>query len=101
MHKKIPLEEIIGSEDEIDRSLSPEDVLFVKELEEQTQRVLASLTPTEKQVLAMRFGIKEEDENISIEVAPNPLRKIAETHQRLHEVRKRSLRRFKKLETSS
>ena len=31
-----------------------------RELEELTEKVLATLTPIEKQVLAMRFGIKAE-----------------------------------------
>lgn len=64
MVKKIPLDEIIGTADEVDHSTpSPEESLSRKDLDRMARKVLETLTPAEKEILRMRFGIKEEDED--------------------------------------
>lgn len=60
----IPLDEIIGTADEVDRSIpSPEESLFRRDLDRMARKVLETLTPAEKEILRMRFGIKEKDED--------------------------------------
>lgn len=64
-----------------------------KKLEEITRRVLATLTPTEKEILRMRFGISESVEEVS--------KKFAVTLERIRQIEAKALRRLKSPKTSS
>ena len=51
------------------QTVSPSDAAVYTSLEEQTRKVLATLTPREEQILRMRFGIGEKSDYTLEEVA--------------------------------
>ena len=57
-----------------------------KELQEQVERVLATLTPREQQILAMRFGIKGEVDMQEIG------RRFEATRKRVREIELKALK---------
>jgi len=98
MAKKILLDEIIGTEDEIDHSIpSPEDSLQGKELEESVRKVLETLTPTEEKILRMRFGVDEKTDIIIEEIG----QKFAVTRERIRQLEAKALQRLRKNKKSS
>src|SRR3989344_7707966 len=64
-----------------------------QELEEATQRILATLIPREQQILAMRFGIKGEEVDVHIQEIGQ---RFEATRKRVREIEEKALRRFKK-----
>ena len=69
-------------------------LLTEQELEELVEKVLATLTPREEQILKMRFGIninKEADMGVR-EVA----RRFETTHKRVREIEAKALRCLKR-----
>jgi RNA polymerase primary sigma factor len=63
------------------QSLSPADAAMYLNLEEQTRKVLATLTPREEQILRMRFGIGEKTDYTLEEVG----QRFAVTRERIRQ----------------
>ena len=83
------------------RVVSPSDAVENINLQEQTRRVLATLTPREEKVLRMRFGIGERSDHTLEEVGKN----FDVTRERIRQIEAKALRklrhpsRLKKLKT--
>ena len=83
------------------RVISPSDAVENLNLQEQTRRVLATLTPREEKVLRMRFGIGERSDHTLEEVGKN----FDVTRERIRQIEAKALRklrhpsRLKKLKT--
>lgn len=83
------------------RIVSPSDAVENINLQEQTRRVLATLTPREEKVLRMRFGIGERSDHTLEEVGKN----FDVTRERIRQIEAKALRklrhpsRLKKLKT--
>ena len=83
------------------RIVSPADAVENINLQEQTRRVLATLTPREEKVLRMRFGIGERSDHTLEEVGKN----FDVTRERIRQIEAKALRklrhpsRLKKLKT--
>jgi RNA polymerase primary sigma factor len=83
------------------RVVSPSDAVENLNLQEQTRRVLATLTPREEKVLRMRFGIGERSDHTLEEVGKN----FDVTRERIRQIEAKALRklrhpsRLKKLKT--
>ena len=58
---------------------------------EQTQRVLATLTPREEKVLRMRFGIGEKSDHTLEEVGRN----FSVTRERIRQIEAKALRKLR------
>jgi RNA polymerase primary sigma factor len=92
----ISLETPIGEEEDShlgdfieDRQvLSPIDAVLVSNLQDQTRRVLKSLTPREEQVLKMRFGVGDGSEHTLEEVG----RTFNVTRERIRQIESKVLR---------
>jgi RNA polymerase primary sigma factor len=95
----ISLETPIGEEEDShlgdfieDRQvLSPIDSVLVSNLQEQTRRVLKSLTPREEQVLKMRFGVGDGSEHTLEEVG----RSFNVTRERIRQIESKALRKLR------
>jgi RNA polymerase primary sigma factor len=95
----ISLETPIGEEEDShlgdfieDRQvLSPIDAVLVSNLQEQTRRVLKSLTPREEQVLKMRFGVGDGSEHTLEEVG----RSFNVTRERIRQIESKALRKLR------
>jgi RNA polymerase primary sigma factor len=70
--------------------LSPADAAISMNLAEQTQKVLATLTPREEKVLRMRFGIGEKSEHTLAEVGLV----FAVTRERIRQIEAQALRKL-------
>ena len=83
------------------RVVSPSDAVENINLQEQTRRVLQTLTPREEKVLRMRFGIGERSDHTLEEVGKN----FDVTRERIRQIEAKALRklrhpsRLKKLKT--
>lgn len=83
------------------RIVSPSDAIENLNLQEQTRRVLGTLTPREEKVLRMRFGIGERSDHTLEEVGKN----FDVTRERIRQIEAKALRklrhpsRVKKLKT--
>jgi RNA polymerase primary sigma factor len=95
----ISLETPIGEEEDShlgdfieDRGvLSPIDAVLVSNLQDQTRRVLKSLTPREEQVLKMRFGVGDGSEHTLEEVG----RSFNVTRERIRQIESKALRKLR------
>ena len=95
----ISLETPIGEEEDShlgdfieDKStLSPSDAVISQALTEQTERVLATLTPREERVLRMRFGIGEISDHTLEEVG----RDFEVTRERIRQIEAQALRKLR------
>ena len=95
----ISLETPIGEEEdshlgdfiEDRRVLSPIDAVLVSNLQDQTRRVLKSLTPREEQVLKMRFGVGDGSEHTLEEVG----RSFNVTRERIRQIESKALRKLR------
>jgi RNA polymerase primary sigma factor len=95
----ISLETPIGEEEDShlgdfieDRGvLSPIDSVLVSNLQDQTRRVLKSLTPREEQVLKMRFGVGDGSEHTLEEVG----RSFNVTRERIRQIESKALRKLR------
>ena len=95
----ISLETPVGEEDDShlgdfieDRNaVSPVEALVNVSLSEQTDRVLATLTPREEQVLRMRFGIGHRSDHTLEEVG----RDFAVTRERIRQIEAQALRKLR------
>jgi len=73
------------------QTLSPADAAMALSLEEQTRRVLATLTPREEQILRMRFGIEEKTDYTLEEVG----QRFAVTRERIRQIEAKALRKLR------
>ena len=95
----ISLETPIGEEEDShlgdfieDRSaVSPQDAVINMNLSDQTQKVLASLTPREEKVLRMRFGIGEKSDHTLEEVGQD----FEVTRERIRQIEAKALRKLR------
>ena len=95
----ISLETPIGEEDdshlgdfiEDKRIVSPVNAVVNMNLQEQTRRVLATLTPREEKVLRMRFGIGEKSDHTLEEVGQN----FDVTRERIRQIEAKALRKLR------
>ena len=95
----ISLETPVGEEEdshlgdfiEDKRILGPSDAVINLNLQEQTKKVLATLTPREEQVLRMRFGIGEKSDHTLEEVGL----KFAVTRERIRQIEAKALRKLR------
>src|SRR5207249_3837597 len=95
----ISLETPIGEEEDSsvgdfieDRTtLPPVEVVMSLHLQEQTRKVLATLTPREEQVLRLRFGIGERSDHTLEEVGT----RFAVTRERIRQIEAKALRKLR------
>jgi RNA polymerase primary sigma factor len=95
----ISLETPIGDEEdshlsdfiEDRRAVAPADAVVNVNLQEQTRKVLASLTPREEQVLRLRFGIGERTDHTLEEVG----NRFAVTRERIRQIEAKALRKLR------
>ena len=95
----ISLETPIGEEEdshlgdfiEDKRALSPANAVVNMNLQEQTRKVLATLTPREEKVLRMRFGIGEKSDHTLEEVGQN----FDVTRERIRQIEAKALRKLR------
>ncbi len=95
----VSLETPIGDEEESSlgdfvedrQTVSPSDAAVYTSLEEQTRKVLATLTPREEQILRMRFGIGEKSDYTLEEVG----QKFAVTRERIRQIEAKALRKLR------
>lgn len=95
----ISLETPIGEEEdshlgdfiEDKREISPANAVVNMNLQEQTRRVLSSLTPREEKVLRMRFGIGERSDHTLEEVGQN----FDVTRERIRQIEAKALRKLR------
>ncbi len=95
----ISLETPVGEEEdshlgdfiEDKRIITPADAVVNINLQEQTKKVLATLTPREEQVLRMRFGIGEKSDHTLEEVG----QKFTVTRERIRQIEAKALRKLR------
>jgi RNA polymerase primary sigma factor len=95
----ISLETPIGEEEdshlgdfiEDKRVVSPANAVVNSNLQEQTRKVLATLTPREEKVLRMRFGIGEKSDHTLEEVGQN----FDVTRERIRQIEAKALRKLR------
>ncbi len=95
----ISLETPVGEEEdshlgdfiEDKRIITPSDAVVNMNLQEQTKKVLATLTPREEQVLRMRFGIGEKSDHTLEEVG----QKFTVTRERIRQIEAKALRKLR------
>ena len=73
------------------RVVSPSDAVVNINLQEQTRRVLSTLTPREEKVLRMRFGIGEKSDHTLEEVGQN----FDVTRERIRQIEAKALRKLR------
>jgi len=96
----VSLETPIGDEEESSlgdfvedrQTVSPADAAVYTSLEEQTRKVLATLTPREEQILRMRFGIGEKSDYTLEEVG----QRFAVTRERIRQIEAKAMQKMKK-----
>src|SRR5437870_458010 len=95
--KPLSLETPIGEDSELgdfleDKSAgSPNDTLLSQDLSTQVERALAMLSPKEKEILRLRFGIGEEGEHTLEEVG----KRFAVTRERIRQIEAKALRKLR------
>jgi RNA polymerase primary sigma factor len=95
----ISLETPIGEEEdshlgdfiEDKNAVSPSDAVINLSLQEQTRKVLATLTPREEKVLRMRFGIGEKSDHTLEEVGQD----FEVTRERIRQIEAKALRKLR------
>ena len=95
----VSLETPIGEEEdshlgdfiEDKKAVLPGEAMIVKNLVEQVQRVLSTLTPREEKVLRMRFGIGEKYDHTLEEVGQD----FSVTRERIRQIEAKSLRKLR------
>ena len=95
--KPLSLETPIGEDSELgdfleDKSAgSPNDSLLTHDLTTQVERALAMLSPKEKEILRLRFGIGDEGEHTLEEVG----KRFAVTRERIRQIEAKALRKLR------
>jgi RNA polymerase primary sigma factor len=95
--KPLSLETPIGEDSQLGDFLedkgaeSPNESLITQDLATQVERALATLSPKEKQILRLRFGIGEEGEHTLEEVG----RRFSVTRERIRQIETKALRKLR------
>jgi RNA polymerase primary sigma factor len=95
--KPLSLETPIGDDSELGDFLedkgaeSPNDSLITQDLTTQVERALSTLSPKEKEILRLRFGIGEAGEHTLEEVG----RRFAVTRERIRQIETKALRKLR------
>jgi RNA polymerase primary sigma factor len=95
--KPLSLETRIGEDSELGDFLedknaeSPNEALITQDLTTQVERALGTLSPKEKEILRLRFGIGEEGEHTLEEVG----RRFAVTRERIRQIETKALRKLR------
>src|SRR5882724_7998082 len=95
--KPLSLETPIGEDSELgdfleDKSTeSPNETLISQDLTNQVERALSTLSPKEKEILRLRFGIGEEGEHTLEEVG----KRFAVTRERIRQIETKALRKLR------
>jgi RNA polymerase primary sigma factor len=95
--KPLSLETPIGEDSQLgdfleDKSTgSPNDSLITQDLTTQVERALSTLSPKEKKILRLRFGIGEEGEHTLEEVG----RRFSVTRERIRQIETKALRKLR------
>src|SRR5262245_18111372 len=95
--KPLSLETPIGEDSELGDFLedkgagSPNDSLITQDLMTQVERALSTLSPKEKKILRLRFGIGEEGEHTLEEVG----KRFAVTRERIRQIETKALRKLR------
>jgi RNA polymerase primary sigma factor len=95
--KPLSLETPIGEDSELgdfleDKSAeSPNETLISQDLTNQVERALSTLSPKEKEILRLRFGIGEEGEHTLEEVG----KRFAVTRERIRQIETKALRKLR------
>ena len=95
----ISLETPIGEDDDShlgdfikdENILDPSESFISQNLKEQTQRVLATLTPREERVLRLRFGIGKENDHTLEQVGQD----FEVTRERIRQIEAKALRKLR------
>ena len=95
--KPLSLETPIGEDSELGDFLedkqaeSPNDNLITQDLTTQVERALSTLSPKEKEILRLRFGIGDEGEHTLEEVG----RRFSVTRERIRQIETKALRKLR------
>src|SRR5262245_47750036 len=95
--KPLSLETPIGEDSQLGDFLedkgagSPNDSLITQDLTNQVERALSTLSPKEKKILRLRFGIGEEGEHTLEEVG----RRFSVTRERIRQIETKALRKLR------
>jgi RNA polymerase primary sigma factor len=95
--KPLSLETPIGEDSDLGDFLedktaaSPNEALITQDLTSQVERALATLSPKEKEILRLRFGIGEEGEHTLEEVG----KRFAVTRERIRQIETKALRKLR------
>jgi RNA polymerase primary sigma factor len=95
--RPLSLEAPIGEDSELgdfleDKSAgSPNDSLLSQDLATQVERALATLSPKEKEILRLRFGLGDEGEHTLEEVG----RRFQVTRERIRQIEAKALRKLR------
>ncbi|MCI0547083.1 MAG: sigma-70 family RNA polymerase sigma factor [Candidatus Rokubacteria bacterium] len=95
--KPLSLETPIGEDSELGDFLedktadSPNDTLISQDLTTQVERALSTLSPKEKEILRLRFGIGEEGEHTLEEVG----KRFSVTRERIRQIETKALRKLR------
>jgi len=95
--KPLSLETPIGEDSQLGDFLedkgagSPNDSLITQDLTTQVERALSTLSPKEKKILRLRFGIGEEGEHTLEEVG----RRFSVTRERIRQIETKALRKLR------
>jgi RNA polymerase primary sigma factor len=95
--KPLSLETPIGEDSQLGDFLedkgagSPNDTLISQDLMTQVERALSTLSPKEKKILRLRFGIGEEGEHTLEEVG----KRFAVTRERIRQIETKALRKLR------
>ena len=95
--KPLSLETPIGEDSDLGDFLedktaeSPNDTLISQDLTHQVERALATLSPKEKEILRLRFGIGEEGEHTLEEVG----KRFSVTRERIRQIETKALRKLR------
>jgi RNA polymerase primary sigma factor len=95
--KPLSLETPIGEDSELGDFLedkgaeSPNDTLITQDLTTQVEKALSTLSPKEKEILRLRFGIGEEGEHTLEEVG----RRFSVTRERIRQIETKALRKLR------
>ncbi len=95
--KPLSLETPIGEDSDLGDFLedktaeSPNETLITQDLTTQVERALATLSPKEKEILRLRFGIGDEGEHTLEEVG----RRFSVTRERIRQIETKALRKLR------
>jgi RNA polymerase primary sigma factor len=96
-HKPLSIETLIGEDSKLgdfleDKSTeSPNDTLISQDLTNQVERALSMLSPKEKEILCLRFGIGEEGEHTLEEVG----KRFSVTRERIRQIEAKALSKLR------